>query len=122
MSLKNVTDRFLMLSGLGESDLKRWTPLCRDSLEYIESRLKNKDNSNENVCRISSAAAALAYYSYCLTTGTSGDPKRFKAGDIEIEQDYSQLTESAKSLWLCEKEKISDLLKEEGFYFGRIIT
>lgn len=122
MSLKNVTDRFLMLSGLGENDLQRWQPLCHDSLEYIESRLADKNVSKENVCRISSAAAALAYYSYCLTQSTIAEPKRFKSGDIEIEQDYAQYIEAAKALWLSEKEKISDLLKEEGFCFRRIIT
>lgn len=122
MSLKNVTDRFLMLSGLSEADLQRWQPLCHDSLEYVESRLKDKNVLKENVCRISSAAAALAYYSYCLTQSASSQPKRFKAGDIEIEQDYSSYVEAAKSLWLGEKEKISDLIREEGFCFRRIIT
>lgn len=122
MSLKNVTDRFLMLSGMSEEDLPRWQPLCHDSLEYIESRLENKNVSKENVCRISSAAAALAYYSYCLTQSASSQPKRFKAGDVEIEQDYSQYVEASKALWIGEKEKISDLLKEESFCFRRIIT
>lgn len=122
MSLKNVTDRFLMLSGLGEEDLKRWQPLCCDSLDYIVRKLKTGEISKENVCRISSAAAALAYYSYCLTRSSSGDAKRFKAGDIEIEQDYSQTAESAKNLWLNEKEKISDLLKDDSFFFGRIFS
>lgn len=122
MSLKNVTDRFLMLSGLEEKDLHRWTPLCHDSLEYIESRLTDRNVSKENVCRISSAAAALAYYSYCLTQSVSSEFKRFKAGDIEIEQDYTQYTEAAKALWQSEKEKISDLLKTDGFCFRRIIT
>lgn len=122
MSLKNVTDRFLMLSGLDENDLQRWQTLCHDSLEYIESKLKDNRDSKENVCRISSAAAALAYYSYCLAQGTSIEPKRFKAGDIEIEQDFSGSLESAKALWLSEKEKISDLLKDESFCFRRIIA
>lgn len=122
MSLKNVTDRFIMLSGIEEEELHRWLPLCRDSLEYIESSLKNKDTEKENVCRVSSAAAALAYYSYCLAVSSSDTAQRFKAGDVEIEQDYSQRVESAKSLWLSEKEKISDLISQSGFYFGRIIT
>ena len=122
MSLKNVTDRFIMLSGIEEEELQRWLPLCRDSLEYIESRLTSKDTAKENVCRVSSAAAALAYYSYCLTVSSAETAKRFKAGDVEIEQDYSQRVEPAKSLWLTEKEKISDLLLQSGFYFGRTIT
>lgn len=122
MSLKNVTDRFLMLSGLEESQLQRWLPLCRDSLEYIESRLKSGQTAEENICLISSAAAALAYYSYSLTAGASASPKRFKAGDVEIEEGDSGKAEAAKALWLSEKEKLSDLLKDEGFYFGRIIS
>lgn len=122
MSLKSVTDRFLMLSGLEEAELQRWLPLCRDSLEYIESRLKNGYNSEENICRISSAAAALAYYSYSLTASAAFEPKRFKAGDVEIESGNSGMAEAAKTLWLSEKEKLSDLLRDDGFYFGRIIS
>lgn len=122
MSLKNVTDRFLLLSGIEESEIQRWLPLCRDSLEFIESRLKNKQDLEENICRISSAAAALAYYSYSLTASAAFEPKRFKAGDVEIESSNSGMAEAAKALWLSEKEKLGDLLKDECFFFGRIIS
>lgn len=111
-----------MISGIEEQELQRWIPLCRDSLEYIESRLKCGVSAEDNVCRISSAAAALAYYSYSLTADSALAPQRFKAGDVEIEEGGSGRQESAKALWLSEKEKLGDLLKNEGFYFGRIIS
>ena len=107
MSLKDVIDRFALVSELSQEEISRWIFLILDCIKYFESicdidALKESDKK-----RLSYACAVYAYYKYSLCKSESAHS--FKAGDIQINQS-SSLIEQTASMWQLMKSEISDIV------------
>lgn len=119
MSLKDVIDRFAMVSELEQEEISRWIFLILDCIKYFESicdidALKESDKK-----RLSYACAVYAYYKYSLSKSESAHS--FKAGDIQITESAT-LIEKAASLWQVQKSEISDLIDFDLSCFVRVRT
>ncbi|MDO4748422.1 MAG: hypothetical protein Q4A12_04505 [Eubacteriales bacterium] len=118
MSLKDVIDRFALVSGLEQEEISKWFFLILDCIQYFESKTKNKSLSESDKKRLSYACAVYAYYKYSLTQSIA-TAYNFKAGDVEITQSSSMI-ESAVNLWQQQKQEISDIVDLDDFCFTRV--
>lgn len=120
MSLKDVIDRFALVSELSQEEISKWIFLILDCIKYFESicdidALKEGDKN-----RLSYACAVYAYYKYSLCKSETAHS--FKAGDIQISES-SSLIEKTASLWQLQKKEISDIVDfSESSCFVRVRT
>ncbi len=119
MSLKDVVDRFALVSELSQKEISRWIFLIIDCIKYFESicdvdALKESDKK-----RLSYACAVYAYYKYSLSQSELAHS--FKAGDVQISESSSRI-DTAKKLWQVQKNEISDIADFSGSCFMRVRT
>lgn len=118
MSLKDVIDRFALVSGLELEEISKWIFLIIDCIKYFESRLKKSNLSDEQKKRLSYACAVYAYYKYTLAVSANLS-YNFKAGDVQITHS-SDMIENASKLWQQQKQEISDITDMDDFSFVRV--
>ena len=120
MSLYDTIRRFKLLSGLEGEELSRYSELCNEAFDEIRSLLKVAPESLDSgrLLRLSYAAGALAFYKYCLYTSVN-EPKSFEAGEVRVTKNTNK-ADSARKLFENELSGVADLLKDKGFYFGRV--
>lgn len=120
MSFYDVLRRFELLSSLNAKDLSRYQDLCKEALEDIRARLRvpEKSLTDAKKLRLSYAAGALAFYKYCLLLSVN-EPESFTAAEVKVTMSSKKL-EAAKRLFEEECKALSDVLADDGFYFGRV--
>ena len=120
MSFYDVLRRFELLSSLEGKDLSRYQDLCREAAEDMRARLKVPEESlaDSKRLRLSYAAGALAFYKYCLFLFLT-EPESFSAAEVKVTVSDKKLC-AAKKLFEEECKGLSDVLSDEGFYFGRV--
>lgn len=118
MSLKDVLDRFALVSGLSGEEVSKWVFVIIDCIKYFEKALKNKTVSENDKRRLIHSCAVYAYYKYSLMMLASNITK-FKAGDIEITCSEN-LSDTAHQMWQIEKKEIADIIDFDDFCFCRV--
>lgn len=120
MSLKNVIDRFALVSGVNQNEISQWIFLIADCIKYFESMLKGKTVDDTALARLNYACAVYAYYKYSMLSSTMSAQK-FKAGDVEISTCESAI-DRATVLWQNAKSEIADIIDFDSFEFVRVIS
>lgn len=118
MSLKDVINRFALVSSLEQEEISKWIFVIVDCIKYFESRIKNKKLSDEQKGRLTHACAVYAYYKYSLMNFAYMGTK-FKAGDVEITSALN-VSDAAHAMWLNEKKEIADIFDFDDFCFCRV--
>ncbi len=118
MSLKDVLNRFALVSSLEQEEISKWIFVIVDCIKYFESRVNTKVLSDEQKSRLTHACAVYAYYKYSLMNFASNFSK-FKAGDVEI-TNAENITDTAHVMWQNEKKEIADILDFDDFCFCRV--
>ena len=118
MSLKDVLDRFALVSGLSPEEISKWIFVIIDCIKYFESALNNKTVSDADKRRLVHSCAVYAYYKYSLMMLASNCTK-FKAGDIEITRSEN-LSDTAHEMWQLEKKEIADVIDFDDFCFCKV--
>ena len=118
MNIDEIMKRFALLAELSDEDAAQWKPLCGDALTQILTQCRDDVDPAEQSGVLCAAVSALAYYQYMLCIGVRelGD---FTVGEIKV-ANRTHAVDCAKELWLAAKERITPLLRDEGFYFGTI--
>lgn len=117
MGINEVAKKFLLLSGIDESELSKYLPLIRESIAYVKSILKEEVDVKENSTLLTSACGTYAYYKWSLFYRQS-DVSYFKAGDLTVSKSSeSKVTERAYSLWKESLKEIARFTKSSDFYF-----
>ncbi len=119
MSLKDVIDRFALVSGLSQKEISRWIFIIIDSIKYFESICKIDALKESDKKRLSYACAVYAYYKYSLTQSELAHS--FKAGDVQISES-SSLIDTTSKLWQIQKNEISDIVDFSDSCFVRVRT
>ncbi|MBQ8058010.1 MAG: hypothetical protein IJ275_06735 [Ruminococcus sp.] len=118
MSIKEVIDRFALVSGLEQEDISKWIFIIVDCIKYFESMVDVSKLPDYKYTRLVNACAVYAYYKYSLYSLISTTSK-FKAGDIEITQSES-ISDKAHIMWQQEKIAIADIIDFDDFCFKRV--
>lgn len=121
MGINEVAKKFLLLSGIDESELSKYLPLIRESIAYVKSILKEEVDVEvdvkENSTLLTSACGTYAYYKWSLFYSQS-DVSYFKAGDLTVSKSSeSKVTQRAYSLWKESLKEIARFTKSSDFYF-----
>lgn len=117
MGINEVAKKFLLLSGIDESELSKYLPLIRESIAYVKSILKEEVDVKENSTLLTSACGTYAYYKWSLFYSQS-DVSYFKAGDLTVSKNSeSKVTQRAYSLWKESLKEIARFTKSSDFYF-----
>lgn len=117
MGINEVAKKFLLLSGIDESELSKYLPLIRESIAYVKSILKEEVDVKENSALLTSACGTYAYYKWSLFY-SQGDVSYFKAGDLTVSKSSeSKVTQRAYSLWKESLKEIAGFTKSSDFYF-----
>lgn len=117
MGINEVAKKFLLLSGIDESELSKYLPLIRESIAYVKSILKEEVDAKENSTLLTSACGTYAYYKWSLFYSQS-DVSYFKAGDLTVSKSSeSKVTQRAYSLWKESLKEIARFTKSSDFYF-----
>lgn len=117
MGINEVAKKFLLLSGVDESELSKYLPLIRESIAYVKSILKEEVDVKENSALLTSACGTYAYYKWSLFYSQS-DVSYFKAGDLTVSKSSeSKVAQRAYSLWKESLKEIARFTKSSDFYF-----
>lgn len=117
MGINEVAKKFLLLSGIDESELSKYLPLIRESIAYVKSILKEEVDVKENSTLLTSACGTYAYYKWSLFYSQSY-VSYFKAGDLTVSKSSeSKVTQRAYSLWKESLKEIARFTKSSDFYF-----
>ena len=107
MNIDDIIVRIKLISSLDDEEISRWLPVCRDCINYIESKVKDKSYLDIYSDRLCFGAAVLFFYNYSIYN-PDNSIESFKAGDIQIS--LQSTADYAKNLWDSEKERLSDIL------------
>ena len=117
MSLKDIIERFALVSGLDMEDVSRFLPLLDDCREFFESRMAD-GLSDADIRRAANACAAYAFYRVTLL-GRMDDLSSFKVGDVQM--NIKAAGEAAEKLWAAERESVSDIVDIGGEFAFRSV-
>ncbi len=119
MIFDKVFERFCRLADLSRDEAAKWTYLVHDCIFEISENVLIPDFEDERIChRLTAVTAALAFYKYTRINSARGDISGFKAGDLTVNIDGSAVC-GAFDLYCEELAKISDIIKNKDFIFGR---
>ena len=117
-----VRERFKLFAGMDTGEAEQWEPLCRAAMEETLARLRPGTDPElpENSVRLASAAAASAYYRYCLLR-TGEELHSLKLGEITLTAPDSPV-QLDRGIRLREEywAAVEDLVASSRFRFGRV--
>lgn len=119
LEYKKVLDGFMQLAGIDEESAGEHSLIIDLSIFEVQSMCGDRCELPENAERLCSAAAAFAYYKYCLLC--SSHDGGFKAGDLTVSAaDSAELIKSARALRDDAIAMIYDIVGDSRFYFGQV--
>lgn len=116
MRLKEIIERFTLVSGFEMKDVSRYLPIVDDCKAYFESLLPELNEADTR--RAEHACAIYAFYRISQL-GRLDDMKSFKVGDVQMNMDAIGV--AARKLWENERENISDILDISGNFAFRSV-
>ncbi len=118
MNIANIASRFVLLTGLDNSEIYKWQALIDDACSYVSSLVVKDKLDDNDTKRLEMLCAVYAFrlYSLCNDENITS----FTAGDVHIASPDSS-KDRGDRLWREYAEKASDLIKGEKFLFGRVI-
>lgn len=117
MSLKEIIERFALVSGLEMKDVSRFMPIIVDCKEYFEEHMAEV-LSDVDLRRAANACAAYAFYRVTLL-GRFDELVSFKVGDVQMNSESAGVT--AEKLWAAERESVADILDIGGSFAFRSV-
>lgn len=120
MNLKEVINRFSLVSGLSQGEISKWVYVIIDCINYFESKMSGKTYCQTDIARLTHACAVYAYYKYSVYS-KSLSSESFKAGDVQITSS-GDCIDNVRAMWECEAKEISDLVDFSDFCFMRVIA
>jgi len=119
LDIQEVLERFSIIAGLSIDQAAPWITICKESIEQIESKIKEGVDKQACSRRLSSAAAALSFYRYTMYKASGGGLESFTAGDISIKNDKKTSLQIAFRVWRDARSSVADLLNDDEFVFER---
>lgn len=112
MQTQAILQQFMLLSGMDTQEAARWTSLC-DAAGQVLLRMLQPDAPMEDI-RIALAAAAIAYYQYCLC-GQGIHAQSLKLGDLSVSSENGgSSVQHAQALRDSFLENIAEYLLPQG--------
>ena len=116
MSLNDVINRFLLVSGLDGREVSLYLPVILDAKTYFEEKTAGRILTDADRRRLTHACAVYAFYKISLCNNADFLTS-FQAGDVSFS--LESLRDRAQALWEQERSEIGELVSFEdaGFSF-----
>lgn len=119
MSRMSVLTSLRQIVSLDSGGAAAALPLCGACLDEVSAMLR--EGVSQDDVRVTSAAAALAYYKMKLSELSSLDgASSFKAGDVTVSRDLHGALNTARSLRDEAFAALAPLMRDERFHFGGV--
>ncbi len=118
MNIANVCDRFAVLAGSDSETMLQWSPLAEDACAFVQARCIVSAPDSEQTRRLEMLAAAYMLRLYSLCGGSQ--LSQFVAGDVRLTSS-ADTAQRAAQLWQELAADNTDLVKSDGFIFGRVM-
>lgn len=118
MNFDEVFGTFTLLADLSSEEASHWAYLVVSCIADISERLIPDFEEEKYSRRLNAAAAALALYRYREILCARGELSGIKAGDVTI-TDARGSVDSARELYIESLDKISEIVTDNKFTFGR---
>ena len=96
MDLEMILQKFAVFSGLTGDALQACLPYCRDAMQELLARKRAELTATEP---LGSAAAALAYYRWCLAQMSGSAQPRIGAAALVTGKRWRPPKRCASSIW-----------------------
>ena len=113
-----VMEKFALLTGLPPEEAEKWRSLTEGALQHLEGLIAPGADTAENVGPLAAAAAAEAYYGYCLAQSSREDAA-ITAGTVTVKNDHKAKLAAAAALREQAYLAVTRLLRDTGFVFLR---
>ncbi len=117
MDLLLVLAVFCRLTGLSESEGRRYLPLCRAAAAALTRRLAPQVDLAAEQDTLCHAAGAAAYYRYVMRTALEEGAATFAAGDVKVTDHTDRRIAAARALLEEAMRSVAHLLCEDDFAF-----
>ena len=114
LSTQKIMERFAELAYIPEEDIESHRRLCISAKNYIEKRIKPDTNLDDpdNINRLHSAAAAVAFCEHDVITGRSrANSEEIRVGDISLRSSNREQTGIGNELRDYFLAQVADLIK-----------
>ena len=118
MRLKEIIERFTLVSGFEMKDVSRYLPIIADCKDYFEERCAGELSESDRR-RAEHACAVYAFYRISQL-GRTDDLCSFKVGDVQMSMEA--VGKAAEKLWMTERENISDIIDISGSFAFRSVS
>lgn len=116
LKMELVLERFALFAGVDAAEAARWQVLCQSAADELMGRLLPGADPEDG--RLASAAAAVAYYRYCLLNAGRG-VHSLKVGDVQLAEGDGGVAQATR-LQEAFLGAAQELLCPAGFAFGRV--
>ena len=116
MRLKEIIERFTLVSGFEMRDVSRFLPIIADCKAFFEAR--SGELGESDLRRAEHGCAVYAFYRIAQM-GRLDDLKSFKVGDVQM--DVEAIGEAAVKLWETERDNIADIIDVGGEFAFRSV-
>lgn len=121
MNLNEIIAIFIKLSGISETEADQYRYICENAVRSLRARLKDNISESESGDSLNMAAAALAFKRYVQQNSANGEIDSFKIGEITVSSSKTGIIASAEDIFQEALFDIKELLRDDGFVFGRIL-
>lgn len=119
LNLQEIWEAFALMAQRGEEEREAWLSLCAAAANDLQAELRSPDISPADSRRVNRAAAALAYYRYCLYAA-GAEAQSFQAGDVRITNAGNSAIAPAYDAWRQARSRIAPLLQDREFVFSQV--
>lgn len=116
MRLKEIIERFTLVSGLEMQDVSRYLPIITDCKDEFEARI---DELGERDMRRAEHACAVYAFYRVSQMGRMDNLRSFKVGDVQMT--VEEFGAAAEKLWAAESARIADIIDLGGEFAFRSV-
>lgn len=116
INLTLAREKFALLTELSEKECEQWKPLVMSCVQDLEYRLLFDADLGSNASLLADAAAADAFYRYCMIEASRG-MKDQTVGSVTVRKDLRSQADAAAAFRLDSFARIRHLIRDEKFLF-----
>lgn len=116
IDLTHTMEKFALFADMDVREAEQWRPLAAASVQKLENGLRRGVRVSDFSALLAEAAAADAYYRYCLIESGRGDAS-VSAGTVTVHTDHASRINAARQARLEALAAVSSVLSDGGFVF-----
>lgn len=119
INLALANEKFALMADLDENEKEKWRTFTAASVQTLEAKLIDGADTEGHTALLAAAAAADAFYRYCLLEASRGDSSA-TVGSVTVKKDAKSQVAAASVLRSEALASVRHLLCDGGFVFKNV--